>query len=141
MRISSVRFTQNGDVKASTFEGNTYTIPAGSTTTHAREVEAWVAAGNTITPAPTEAELLDDKRNAAKAALDAAGFEILRAIVLESLAYANAQREAFNRLIQWLGTQTALAQRSQLAELGLPLATPDQAKTRIKGRIGAGEVD
>lgn len=66
---------------------------------------------------------------------------MVRAVVLELLNYANAERNKFNLLLQWLGTQTTLANRGQLTALELIEATPQQAKQAISDRITAGEAD
>ena len=80
-------------------------------------------------------------RAAAKARFQANDEAALRAIVLASLAYANETRAAPNTLLAWLGTQATLTQRSQLAAMGLTIATPTQAKAAVEAKMDGGEAD
>ena len=66
---------------------------------------------------------------------------LVRAVVLELLDYCNAQRAKHNQLLQWIGGQTTLLNRGQLAALALNEATPQQAKQAIVSRIENGEAD
>lgn len=142
MNISSVSLTAAGHYRAVTDQG-IYTIPPDSTNEYAQAVDAWIAAGNTPTPYDAQAALqsLRDQAAAVLDELQATGSMALRAIVIESLIYANAQRAAFNILLTWLGGQGTLAQRGQLASMALVEATPAQAKAAIAARIVAGEAD
>lgn len=83
-------------------------------------------------------------RQQAQTALDTQRGETIaidRAIVRELLDYENNMRQAFNTLLTWLGTQTTLINRNQLAAMQRPLATPAQAFTAIKNRLNSGEAD
>lgn len=83
-------------------------------------------------------------RRKAKEALDSQAAEqnaLLRAVVLELLDYANADRANLNTLLTWLGGQTTLTNRGQLSAMGSVEATPAQAKDAIKARLAAGEAD
>lgn len=106
---------------------------------------AWLAAGGAMARFRKEAANVVD-------ALQATGSMALRAVVIETLAYANAQREyeatiqtKFNSLLTWLGGQAQLTLKGQLPAMALPTApaqaTPSQAKTALKSRINAGEAD
>lgn len=66
---------------------------------------------------------------------------LVRAVVLELLDYCNEQRKRHNQLLQWIGSQTTLLNRGQLAALQLAEATPQQAKQAIVSRIENGEAD
>lgn len=66
---------------------------------------------------------------------------LMRAVVLELLDYCNEQRKRHNQLLQWIGGQTTLLNRGQLAALALNEATPQQAKQAIVSRIENGEAD
>lgn len=83
-------------------------------------------------------------RRKAKEALDEQQQEnhaLIRAVVIELLNYCNAQRARHNTLLQWLGTQTTLTNRGQLAAMQLNEATPAQARNAIKTRITNGDAD
>lgn len=140
--IVSVSLTAAGFYRAVTDQG-IYTIPPDGTDQYAQAVQAWIAAGNTPTPYDAAAAL-QTLRHQAAAVLDelqATGSMALRAIVIESLVYANAQRAAFNALLTWLGGQGTLSQRAQLAGMALVEASPAQAKAAIAARIAAGKAD
>lgn len=143
MIISSVQFTNNGGYKAVTDQG-IYTVAPGSTDVYGQAVAAWIAAGNVPLPAETDGDLLVKLRLRAAQAIDELKAENsvgLRAIIIELLEYANAERVKFNSLLQYLGGQTSLTQRGQLTAMQLPIATRAEAKTAIKNRIQNGQAD
>lgn len=139
MIVTNVRETEGGGYLA-TIDGIEVAFPAGG---DLQPILEWIEAGGVPVPyvAPTQAELLASRRVAARARIDHMDEAALRAVVIESLAYANEMRAKFNTLLQWLGTQTTLVGRGQLAAMTLPQATTQQAKQRIKGRIDGGEAD
>lgn len=66
---------------------------------------------------------------------------IIRSALIEILNYCNAERNKFNTLLAWLGTQGTLSNRTQLNAMSLIEATVQQAKDSIKNRINNGEAD
>lgn len=139
MTVTNVRETEGGGY-AATIDGVDVAFPPGG---DLRKIQSWLDAGGVPTPyvAPTTEQIRDGLRAAAKARLDSKEEAALRAILIEVLDYANASRQAFNGLLQWLGSQTNLANRPALQAFRLHEATASQALDRLKDRIDAGEAD